>query len=96
MCRITKKVCEQWHAKKRALERFDISFTKNDRKELIQNIQNGVYPIIYRQSKRVYHYSVNLNGKPARLVYDRKRKAPITFMTMEDTVGTAFLSNPSI
>lgn len=76
------------HMRRKAAERFHITLTKKDRRDLVQQIQSGKAEFVKRESHRVSHFIVTLGMVRAICVYDRLRKEPITLLPVEwkDTV----------
>lgn len=83
----SKASCQRYHAKKRALERFDVSLTTADLNLVVQMIQDGRATFIEKQSNRVSVFAVIINDKKVNVVYDKTRKTIVTFLT-DDMVST--------
>jgi len=86
--KMTKTQALRLHMRRKAAERFNITLTKNDRRDLVQQIQSGKAPFVKRESHRLSHFIVTLGTVQAICVYDRLRKEPVTLLPMEwkDTV----------
>jgi hypothetical protein len=82
---MTKLHAQRRHAKLRAQERYGLSLNRIDLREIAGLIQQGKAVFLRRQSLRVSHWLVEVGGKSARVVYDRKRKTVVTFLPAEPT-----------
>mgnify|MGYP006189081269 CR=1 FL=1 len=80
---MTKKRQQRRHAQKRALQRYGIDLTKSTRDALIKRIQSGDYEFCEKQSNRVTHFVMKLDGELVRLVYDKLRREIVTFLPSE-------------
>jgi hypothetical protein len=85
--KVSKAQCQRYHAKKRALERFDISLTTADLDKVVQTIQEGNAAFITKQSHRISVFSILINEKKMNVVYDKVRKTIVTFLT-DDMIAT--------
>lgn len=74
-----KHIAQRIHAKKRAKERYGVDFTTSDLKNLIDKIQNRKALLIEKQSLRLSVFKVDIYY----VVYDKKRKEIVTFLTEE-------------
>ena len=81
---LSKKQCQQHHAKKRALERYGLNLITKDLRQLVLDIQNGKSKLIEQQSLRVSIREVEFNGEQVFVVYDSKRKSIVTFLPYEN------------
>ena len=72
------------HAKRRALQRYDISLNREDLEKIIQLIQTGKGRCIEKQSNTRTIFIVEYKGKDCKVVYDKLRKNICTFLPMED------------
>lgn len=77
-----KKLAERAHAKKRALERFSISYNKEVRREIISTIKAGAAILLRKQSNRVSLWKVQVAGQDCKVAYDKHRKEIITFLPL--------------
>ena len=68
------------HASKRALQRYGISITKEDRKRLIELVRSNGTTIVEQQSGRVSIHEAEHEGQVVRFAYDKSRGAIITFL----------------
>lgn len=66
------------HFSKKLKARFNIDLDKNKLEYLIARIKKHDYPILRKQSNRVSIYKAVIDGKEIPVVYDKKRKVPIT------------------
>lgn len=80
----SKKLNQRIHAKKRALERFDLDLNRDDLNKIKYLIQNKKTLMLERSSLRVTIHRVDYKGKRMRVVYDKLRKNIVTFLPMED------------
>ncbi len=71
------------HAKRRALQRFEIDLTTADLNEIGEMIRVGFATFIRKQSFRVQHYLIPWEGDVLGVVYDRNRGTPVTFLTVD-------------
>ena len=82
-----KAQAQRIHAKKRALERYDLDLNREKLEEIVKRIQSGVgIRMVLRQSLRISHYEMTVQEKLVRVVYDRQRKTVVTFLPV---LGTA-------
>ena len=79
----SKKKCQQFHTKKRSLERFGIMLTERDQKQICMKIQNGDSIVYRKQSNRVVVHDVEYCGRTIRVVYDKIRKSIATVLTKD-------------
>lgn len=80
---MNKKRSEREHAKRRALERYDLTFTKAIRYALLDKIKRSEGTFLFRQSRRISIWEVEHENKKYRIVYDRNRKEIVTFLPLE-------------
>jgi hypothetical protein len=76
----SKAVCQQLHARRRALERYGIGFNKAMRRQMLEMIERHQTTLLSKQSARVSLREAVLEGRQVRFVYDRKRKRVVTFL----------------
>ena len=77
----TKKINERIHAKRRALERYGLSLTTGDLREIQQQIQtqeNALF--VRRRSRRVSLWEVIYKNTPMYVVYDKLRDSVVTVL----------------
>lgn len=79
-----KRITLRKHAKRRALERYEIVLNRRDLKEIARMIQNGKSILLRRQSIARAHHEVEFCGVKMRLVYDLLRGEIVTFLPMEN------------
>jgi len=84
--KLSKKECQQIHAKKRCYERYGIRLSKELKEYIIKNIQFGKSKIVVQQSERISIYDVNWNNIIFRTVFDRKRNTIVTFLDPSEPV----------
>lgn len=74
------------HAKRRAFQRYGIILTKTLRQRIINIIQSGDrnrFTPVRKQSLTRTVFDVPLDGKTFRVVYDTKRHAIATFLSLD-------------
>lgn len=81
---MNKKRSEREHAKRRALERYDLTFTKTIRYALLDKIKRSDGTFLFRQSRRISIWEVDHENKKYRIVYDKDRKEIVTFLPPEE------------
>lgn len=74
------------HAKRRALERYDLELSDRDLREIVRLIQAGKAQKTLKQSHRVTVCWLQFQGKTIKVVYDKSRKSIASFLPMEDRV----------
>lgn len=85
--RLPKKKCQEIHAKKRFLERYNgFDFTEKISKEFIRMIQNGLALCIEKQSNRVSIFKVFYDNKDFNVVYDKKSKVVVTVLPKTERI----------
>lgn len=74
--KLDKAMCQKEHFKNRMKERFGISVNRIDIKEIsnLVNEKNKVLDV----TKREKHYKIKFKEKEIIIVYDEKRKVPVT------------------
>lgn len=82
--RPNKKAAQVRHAKRRANERFGMRLDNNSMIEIAKMIQRGEGAFVEKQSQRIAVWDVMWQGNPMRVVYDKLRKTPVTFMLRPD------------
>jgi hypothetical protein len=78
-----KKTSERIHAKRRALERYGLNFTKAIRNQIKGKIQSNGGTFLYRRSRRVTVWEVDHENKKFKVVYDTLRGEIVTFLPQE-------------
>jgi hypothetical protein len=68
------------HAKHRAYQRYGVLLNKESLRELVRQIQTGAARFILRQSCNRTLWEIDLNGRPARVIYDSRRGTICTFL----------------
>lgn len=71
------------HAQLRARERYGIRLTKELHAQIVKAIQDQKSVHVETQSHRVSVHDIDCGGTRARVVYDRQRKALVTFLPKE-------------
>lgn len=72
------------HARKRALQRYNIDINRNDIEEIIKKINSGEAKFIEKQSLRVSIWFVEIKGKKVKVVYDKLRKTIASFLPIKE------------
>lgn len=72
------------HAKRRAASRYESMFTNNDINSISDRIQAGLALYSERISNSRSLHIIQYNEKYIRVVYDKKKKAPATFLPIYD------------
>lgn len=72
------------HARRRADTRYGLDLSRKELDEIVRAIQHNEGEFIEKQSLTRTLWLVNVKGQPCRVVYDRKRKAVVTFLPLED------------
>lgn len=78
-----KSLSQKIHALKRFRERYNLSLTNDQYKELCKMVQKGKTTFIERQSNRVSRRKVSYNGLDIYFCYDHKRHRINTFLKPE-------------
>ena len=76
----TKTSAERQHAKRRAVERFNLKLNRKTLAVINSLIRNNQTIPIRKQSNRVSIHLVEYEGRKMKAVYDRNRKTVITFL----------------
>ncbi len=76
-----KSVAQKEHFKKQFLSRYGISLNRHDIKELNSKINTGEYISKLSQTTRVKVYDMVFKGIRCNIIYDEKRKVPVTVIT---------------
>lgn len=71
------------HAVRRAAERFGLHLSAEDYDALVQAIQTGQTRFLFRESLRLSHHAICVQGAWCRVVYDARRKTIVTFLPLE-------------
>lgn len=79
----SKALSEKKHALKRAKQRYDLSLTSREYKELVAKILRGECKSLYKQSNRVNIKSIVYKEQELFLVYDKERHRIVTFLDKE-------------
>jgi len=85
-----KRICERIHAKRRALERYGLSLTTHNLKEIGEQIwieKNAFF--IRRQSQRVTLWKVIYQNTSMYVVYDALRESVVTVLSPEMVEGVS-------
>lgn len=77
----SKSQAQRIHAKRRALQRYDLALNREQLDALVKRIQTGDnVTFVLKQSNRISHYELEIEGKKVRVVYDRERHNIVTFL----------------
>lgn len=79
----SKKHNQRHHAKVRAIERYGLVLNRHEYQALVAQIQSGAAVCLGRSSCRVTHWIVTHGETRLYALYDRLRKAIITFLPPE-------------
>lgn len=82
MKRPSVKACQTIHAKKRALERYNLKLNKKDIMSIVKSIIQGKATFLQKQSCSRSVFITNHNGIDLRVVYDKNRKSLRTILPM--------------
>jgi hypothetical protein len=74
---------ERIHAKRRALERYNLGLNREQLNELTQMIQQGKSRFLEKQSLRVSIHELQAFDRTLYVVYDKNRKTIITFLPLQ-------------
>ena len=83
MSRTPKAQTQRRHAQRRAYERHGLQLTRHDLNEIVRQIQAGKAHFVERQSHRVSLFDIDIDGRSARVVYDKQRKTIVSFLPAE-------------
>ncbi len=84
------KAKSMWqHARLRAAQRYGLDLSNADEQDLVAQIQSGRARFVASQSHRVTLWDVETRQGPARVCYDKQRKAIITFLPREPVLTPA-------
>ena len=80
---MNKKTSERIHAKRRALQRYNLEFTKKVRNQIKSKIQSNGAKFLHRQSRRVTVWEIDHENRKFKVVYDTMRGEIVTFLPLE-------------
>lgn len=81
---MSKKQGQHVHAKKRALERYGLSYNRIVRKEIIKQIQNRQNArFLEKKTNRIVIWLVRHNEIEYKIAYDKHRKNIASFLPLE-------------
>jgi hypothetical protein len=80
MGRKSKATSQRAHAKRRAMERYDLHFDEATRQTFVKLIRGGKTRAVRRQSLRVVIHDLEWKGTTYRVVYDTQRHEIVTFL----------------
>ena len=72
------------HFQKRLLERYQLTITSKEKKEIIKDIQSKKFPIIRKQSRQFREYFVSFKNKEIIVIYDKLNKILVTALPRKD------------
>lgn len=93
MAKKNKAEAQNRHAKRRAMERYEIDLNRHKRLEIVHMIQTGKAQLVRKQSHRVTIFSLQYEGKEVVVVYDGQRKTLATFLPIEAKFEDTFMGN---
>jgi len=70
----------QIHAKRQALLRYNVVLSSEDLSRLVNMIRRGRALLIARKSLRVSCWKVAMEGREMVVLYDKQRRAIVTFL----------------
>jgi len=76
----SKKYAQREHAKRRALQRFGLTISSEDLKQIVKDIQDQKARFLRRESTRITVWEIDFRNKNLTVVYDNKRKEIVTFL----------------
>lgn len=81
MRKLSKRIGETIHFKRRALERLGIDLNRQERAEIIKIIQtSGGRTLVKSRSNRVSTHRVEYKNRVFKVVYDKLRHALVTIL----------------
>lgn len=86
----SKDIAERKHARRRALQRYDLDLRDEDLDLITGMIQTGKATFVEKQSNRVSVFTLKFKEKDVKVVYDRQRQNIVTFLPIDgnfDTIG---------
>jgi hypothetical protein len=79
----TKSKSLEIHARKRLMERYGLKYSKTLVDALLNQVHNGKAVFLKKQSLRVTIWDALYGEIMIRFVYDKKRKAIVTFLSQD-------------
>jgi len=86
---MNKKKAQGIHAKRRALQRQGLVVGKETLNETVQQIQKNKGTFLRKHTNRVTEWLVTVHGKCCRVLYDKTRRAIITFLPDKKSDSTS-------
>lgn len=83
-----KASCQVSHARKRALERFDLDLSRDAIMRMVGQIQAGRARHVMKQSCRVSIFEIRHEQVTLYVAYDKQRKSISTFLTRQMIEGS--------
>ena len=83
--RPSKKQNQNFHAKQRFKERFDLDFTRKVRFEFLNIIKRDYATLVRKSSNRAWVYRVMYLGNFYNVVYDKRTDTIVTVFPKEDS-----------
>lgn len=78
------------HAKRRAAQRYGIMLNRAQLNELVKQIWRGEATLVHKVSVNRSIWIVRLpDSRPARIVFDKKRRSIVTFLPDSPSVESA-------
>lgn len=81
---MTKKQAQQIHAKRRALERYELKLNRFDMKEIRRIIHAGKAFKINDETNRIRSYYLEYKEKWIKIIFDRSRQTVVTFLPISN------------
>ena len=78
---------QRHHTQQRLAERYGITVSSDDIFRMAKRIAHGHATLIARQSSDVAHWWLTHEGRPIRLVFDRRRRCILTALPHDDSAA---------
>ena len=81
------RAAERHHTQQRLAERYGLTVSSDDIFRMAKQIAHGHATLIARQSRDVAHWWLTHEGRPIRLVFDRRRRCILTALPHDDSAA---------
>ena len=81
------RAAERHHTQQRLTERYGLTVSSDDIFRMAKRIAHGHGTLIARQSRDVAHWWLTHEGRPIRLVFDRRRRCILTALPHDDSAA---------
>lgn len=71
----------------RAMQRYGLALNRHDYQQLVKRIQRNEGKFLLRESNRLTHWQIDVEGQDVVVVYDKKRATIVTFLPPEAIKG---------